>query len=737
MKHYIYIFLLFFSFFLKGQNFDFIDIPFDKGGQNLLFPGTGGIKNPMFSNIDLNGDGIKDLFIFDKEGFTILTFLHTGAQDEISYVFAPEYVPFFPKLNTFALLVDYNDDGVEDIFTGGVIPSTIEVFKGKRVADQLKFEQVTFGFPGSIGNFLQVFVGGYTQIYNSSIDIPAITDLDNDGDIDILSFQSASDKLTFYENRAADENLPADSLKFVLNTACWGGFQENEFSSDIFLSTSPDDCYNLHLPDKGEIRHSGSTCLFLDMDADGDKDLLLGDLTNTQLKLLINRGTSKKGWVNEIDHNFPSNDVPVNIQVFLAAYHVDVNNDGKRDLIISPNDRSDSERTNHIWLYLNKGTDVNPTFELFTKSFLTDQTVTLGSGSHPCFIDFNQDGLMDLLIGGNGSIEYDGSRKTWMELYQNTGSREEPHFSLVNSDYLEFTKIVNPYVRLAPHAGDLDGDGDTDLLVGEFTGRMFYFKNNAGAGNPVSFDPRVYPFANIFPGFAIKPFITDFNKDGLNDIVIGELNNELNYFQNTGSLLNPSFVSSVNNPPNSKNLGNIFSQQNDYFSESGAPFFFEDKTGAKMLFGNQGGPVKLYEVTDNRPETTFTLSNSQLGDIFVGTRTVPALYDIDNDGYFEMVIGNERGGICFFNTTFQKNNVAADNFESIKPGFVYPNPNYGDFYSTYDPDAEITVFDLFGNQINLEKRENSFSIQNRQQGEYLIQIKQNRQYYYEKIVLIK
>src|SRR5690606_36561847 len=198
--------------------------------------------------------------------------------------------------------------------------------------------------------------------------------------------------------------------------------------------------------------HSGSTSLLLDIDGDGDKDLLLGDLSNNHIKLLVNHGTPQKAWMNEIDNTFPSYNQAAKMEVFLAAYHVDVNNDGKRDLIITSNDRNDSERNNHIWLYLNQGEDNNPEFVLFTKSFLIENTISVGAGSHPCFVDVNQDGLIDLLLGGNGLIPSDGSRATWIEYYQNTGTADNPEYTRITNDYLEFRGFANAALSLAPTA---------------------------------------------------------------------------------------------------------------------------------------------------------------------------------------------------------------------------------------------------------------------------------------------
>ena len=39
-----------------------------QNGVQLISPFAGGLKSPQFSEVDLNGDGIQDLFIFDKAG---------------------------------------------------------------------------------------------------------------------------------------------------------------------------------------------------------------------------------------------------------------------------------------------------------------------------------------------------------------------------------------------------------------------------------------------------------------------------------------------------------------------------------------------------------------------------------------------------------------------------------------------------------------------------------------------
>ena len=87
------------------QNNAFLPMAF-AGGQNFL----------VVSEIDLDFDGTKDLFLFDRSGDKISTFLNHGIPDSVSYLYAHDYIRKFPKLNNWALLRDFNCDGKEDIF---------------------------------------------------------------------------------------------------------------------------------------------------------------------------------------------------------------------------------------------------------------------------------------------------------------------------------------------------------------------------------------------------------------------------------------------------------------------------------------------------------------------------------------------------------------------------------------------------------------------------------------------
>jgi hypothetical protein len=82
-------------------------------------------------------------------------------------------------------------------------------------------------------------------------------------------------------------------------------------------------------------RHAGSSLVALDMNGDGDKDVLNGDILGSNFLFFENCGTPDSAWVCAQDSAFPSYDVPAFLLDVAGPHYFDGNNDGSNDLIVS------------------------------------------------------------------------------------------------------------------------------------------------------------------------------------------------------------------------------------------------------------------------------------------------------------------------------------------------------------------------------------------------------------------
>ena len=512
------------------------------------YPWAGGINTCLFGEIDLDMDGTKDLFAFDRIGDRVMTFINTGLPGEISYEYAPEFIHKFPNIKDWAILRDYNNDGLEDIFTYAWDYPGIIVYKNTS-QDELNFELEVYPFLTSFQG------GGEVNILTTDVDYPGIEDIDNDGDLDILTFWGLGSFVEYHQNQSMELYGIPDSLEYVEVIQCWGRFAENDESNIIYLDT----CFGqysssmnyMEQKSNNRNRHTGSTFLLIDLDADNDKDLVLGDVDYPNLIELINGGDENEAFMISQDQNFPSYDKPISLFSMPAAAYIDVNNDAAKDLILAPFDPNPftTENSKSVWLYLNEGENNAPDFNFVQKDFLQEDMIDLGSGAYPVLVDFNDDGLLDLFVSNYGYYMYSYYSPGmflhsvyWsnIALFENTGSLQTPMFSQVTHDFASLHQYH--LIGIYPTFGDIDGDIDLDLLFGYEDGSLVFLENIAGPGNPMEFAEPVFDYKDIDVGKFSTPQLFDLDDDGLLDLVVGEEDGNLNYFGNTGVVLNPEFT---------------------------------------------------------------------------------------------------------------------------------------------------------------------------------------------------
>ncbi len=633
MKNNLYlpvIFLLSFISLSPAVEGQILLVPFDsvevtRSGELLDNPWAGGLNCPQFSELDLDLDGKKDLVIFERNFYgAVKTFINTGATGEIGYHYAPEYQARFPQMRNWMLLRDFNCDGKEDIFTS--VPAGVAVYRNDTGPDgKLQFTLVT--------SLLQtVGLDGQTPLYVSPPDIPAIVDVDNDGDLDFLSFNILGSTVEYHKNFSMENHGNCDYLEYELKNACWGYFSEDGTTNTVTLF---DTCeMNVPDPEKSSL-HAGSTILALDLTGDGVKELVLGDITYNNLVMLTNGGTTTSAGIISFATDFPSNSVPVDLTVFPAAYFMDVDNDGLNDLLVAPNNPNTAENYDNIWHYRNTGSNSIPEFVFQGNTFLQDGMLDAGERSFPAFFDENGDGLQDILMGNFGYFLSSGNYSSRLMLLRNTGTAQEPAYEVVTDDYLDLS--VYGFDGIYPAFGDLDGDGDSEMVIGDEEGHLHYFRNDGGAGNPADFVLIGPNYKGIDIGQSAKPQLIDVDRDGLTDMLVGERGGTVNFFQNIGSPEMADFSAA----PTIEQFGGV-----DVMPECctgySSPFMAEDSTGSYLMYvGSEQGKIYLYNDIENNLEGSFTLVDS----LYLNAINVTVSgSDINDDGRLEVAFGQYGGG---------------------------------------------------------------------------------------------
>ena len=659
--------------------------------QALINPWGGGINTAQISTIDLNLDGRDDLVVFDKTLGRLSTYLAEDRNNTTLYVHAPEYELAFPQFIGWVLLRDYNQDGKKDIFAhtnfGIKVYQNIsdqKSLKWKLIADPIN----TQGFSGKVN--LQVNI----------IDIPAIVDLDEDGDLDIVTFDFASGSyLEYHQNLSIEKYGNVDHLEFKKITNCWGGLFEGvacgEFSFDNFCDIpgrsgggggSLDD----------RIKHIGSTITILDLNGDQQKDLLVGDISCSQIFRLDNIKSSVKAQFAGYDTLFPKSK-PINFAVFPAVFWEDLDFDGVKDLLASPNvfvneyDQIDFSQS--MWFYKNVGTDTKPEFQFQQSDFLQNSILDLGEDAYPTLADYDGDGDQDLFVGNRGTKRA-GGFSSGIALFENIGGVDTPKFQLKTWDYLELSNLG--LLDIKPKFQDINGDQSLDLCFSAGEGRKIAYysvPNQAVQSKEFQFNLSQIKQISIPIQRGDTPLFFDIDGDQDLDLLLGRKSGSLSFFENQGTTIKPDFqlvtdtLLGIKRNSLKRSLVPVITDLN---GDQKPDLLTSDSSGEILFYDDFLNPNKKAEA---RKSLFYNLNDEGFGSFYFGRNCFPTVSDLDGDQLPELIVGTHAGGLMYLkNITGQANSTStSEAFSSLK---ITPNSSDKSLKVYADIPLQIEIYPL-------------------------------------------
>lgn len=675
-----------------------------QNSKQLAFPWAGGLNNPQFAMADINQDNMKDIVIYE-EYIGVRTFLYLGNG---VYKYDPGYEHNFPPMVSYMKLVDYNRDGISDLVHRGA--AGFEVYRGYFKNGALNFQfykELRYDSPNS----------GSVNAYTGPVDLPDIIDIDEDGDLDFFGYDVFGAYISFYKNCQVENQLPPDSIKICLTDNCWGKtlqlYEREQVlhnSCSQLGTTKCKGCENSP-GSANKTTHAGNTICILDYDGDNDFDLLNGNVSFSDIQYLIN-GKVNFGFtidsMVEQDTIWGSNGVDMYMPQFPMAFWLDLDQDSNKDLVFSPRTQN-TENYKCASFYKNLGTNQSPNFTFQKNTYMVDDMIDIGYASYPVFYDYDKDGKKDLFVGSDGYYDtsISGSIRAKISYYKNTSSGNNTSFYLITDDFLNIS--TQGYNGAALAFGDLDNDGKDDMVIGHTDGTISFYRNSAASA---TIQPQWQLLFNTIlennnatldVGDFAAPCIYDMNKDGKNDLIVGNQLGDLYYFQNDGTLPSTVIVKQV-----TTNLGGVkVSYPNNIYGYT-VPYIGKmDNTNTDYLVvGTIKGYIQRYTgFQSGNISGNFTKVDSIYSYINVSSRATVAFANIDNDpnNMYELVVGNELGGLKSFKQAFPVSisSIGNDHQTDIK---VYPNPVSDVVNITWpdefkDGDVEVSIISVTGQKL--------------------------------------
>ena len=581
----------------------------------------------------------------------------TLAQDKFAYVrrdlslpptgFEQTDEPVYP---TFADLDNDGDlDLVLGLYGGGVLyyQRNQDENTGKDVFDLISNSDLRNPF------------NGVDELNSYSYLSPSFADVDGDGDLDMIVGYADSG----YGYVTLFKNVDGSFVPFT-------GYANPFVSVQTY----------------GGLGIGGARGEMIDIGDDGDLDLFVSGNDEDKYEIVVrfyeNEDSNSGSFAQRSGADNPLDNVSITntmLGSYYAAYgsltFADVDDDGDLDAYIG-------EKYGSVFEYENNGdntfTDngtradlsfpfdyraITPAFNdldgdgdldcLYGDKYLENLPYALNDGSGNFTIDtqgvnnavdfsFAQPGSIVVdFLSSTAHLDYDGDEDldfVTFDLYGNIRYFE----NLGDGEIEERTGASNPFGSISglpdlyfgrPVFVDWDGDGDKDLVVGNYPGNIVYFRNDAGIFNQQTGISN--PFDGIDVGDAAVPQLVDWDGDGDLDLFVGEIYSMQLWLNNAGTF--------VQQTGGDDPFADFTVATNAYYAPK--LIDFDDDGDLDLVFGVIASTslgfdrTKLQYYRNDGTGIFEAILDSPLNAITVNRLATPDFMDIDGDGDLDLLVG--------------------------------------------------------------------------------------------------
>jgi len=549
----------------------------------------------------------------------------------------------------------------------------------------------------------------FNGVYLNSNGSPAIGDVDNDGDEDILIGIRGYQGIKYFRNYGDSWAVPMANInpfeKINIEGDVAGlaiGDLDADGDEEILVGNSNGEIQYFRNKGGKLIELLGSENPFngvnvgessypaiIDLDVDGGEDVLVGN-EEGNLKYFRNEGGN---FTEEIGSENPFDGVNVGTN----PMSIDVDNDGDEDVLVG-NEEGKIQYFENLSIDVNDPPIATDNFVGISKNMpktinvlkndlepegepielIEFETTTEASGTVERDNNQTPKDLTDDKLIYTPSAEFSGN-ETDSFTYTITDSNNQTATATVNilaiPIFGEKYNNLNPFFGVdvgynaAPTVRDLDGDGNEDLLVGNSDGKINYFRNDGDSFTKIKGSDNPFDAVNVGGLNGITFLDTDF--DGDDDLLVGNSDGKLKYFRNDGGSF--SQIKGSDNPFNGVDVG----------ADAAPTVLDADSDGDEdLLVGNSAGKINYFR-NDGDSFTQIKGSDNPFNKVHVLWYAAPTALDADSDGDEDLLVGDSLGNIKYFRNeagSFIKAPASQNPFKGI----------------SVEDDAKPTVLDVDG-----------------------------------------